>query len=190
MTSAYLLLVTGSLRSNLSRAKCTAQVGMSYRLYQNDFSIIFQIRWKFHSIGIKVIAMKFCSWHHSSAVVAYAKFWSDMMNNNRFTLKHILRRIWIPMVKPFVKWDPGDCFTNVSRALQKIISKFVYCTNSTCDEYFKLKLCTCAQSLALGTRTNFQIEILTINLISGVVYFRENILGSSRNVSETAPWTV
>ena len=32
MTSAYLLLVTGSLRSNLSRAKCTAQVGMSYRL--------------------------------------------------------------------------------------------------------------------------------------------------------------
>ena len=32
MTSPYLLLVTGSLRSNLSRAKCTAQVGMSYRL--------------------------------------------------------------------------------------------------------------------------------------------------------------
>ena len=33
MTSPYLLLVTGSLRSNLSRAKCTVQVGMSYRLY-------------------------------------------------------------------------------------------------------------------------------------------------------------
>ena len=47
----------------------------------------------------------------------------------------------------------------------------------------------CAQSLALGTRTNFQIEILTINVISGVVYYRENILGSSRYVSETAPWT-
>ena len=82
---------------------------------------------------------------------------------------------------------PGGCFTNISRALQKILSKFVYCTNSTCDENFNLKLCTCAQSLALGTRTNFQIEILTINVISGVVYFRENILGSSRNVSETAP---
>ena len=38
------------------------------------------------------------------------------------------------------------------------------------------------------TRTNFQIEILNINVISGVVYFRENILGSSRNVSETAHW--
>ena len=32
MTSPYLLPVTGSLRSNQSRAKCTAQVGMSYRL--------------------------------------------------------------------------------------------------------------------------------------------------------------
>ena len=64
----------------------------------------------------------------------------------------------------------------------------MYCTNSTCDENFNLKLCTCAQSLALGTRTNFQIEILTINVISGVVYFRENILGSLRNVSETAHW--
>ena len=64
----------------------------------------------------------------------------------------------------------------------------MYCTNSTGDENFKLKLCMCAQSLALGTRTNFQIEILTINVISGVVYFRENILGSLRNVSETAPW--
>ena len=70
---------------------------------------------------------------------------------------------------------PGGCFTNVSRALQKILSKFVYCTNSTCDENFKLKLCTCAHSLALGTRTNFQIEILTKNVISGVVFFRENI---------------
>ena len=86
-----------------------------------------------------------------------------------------------------VRGESGGCFTNVSRALQKILSKFVYCTNSTCDENFRLKLCTCAQSLALGTRTNFQIEILIINVISGVVYFRENILGSSRNVSETAP---
>ena len=37
MTSPYLLLVTGSLRSNLSRAKCTAQVGMSYRLMRVMF---------------------------------------------------------------------------------------------------------------------------------------------------------
>ena len=84
-------------------------------------------------------------------------------------------------------WWPGGCFTNVSRALQNILSKFVYCRNSVCDQNFKLKLCTCAQSHALGTRTKFQFEILIINVMSGVVYFREIILESSRNVSETNP---
>ena len=34
-------------------------------------------------------------------------------------------------------------------------------------------------------RTKFQLEILIINVISDIVYFREIILGSSRNVSET-----
>ena len=85
----------------------------------------------------------------------------------------------------------GGCFTNVSRALQDILSKFVYCRNRTSYENFKLKLCTCAQSHALGTRTKFQLEILTINVISGMVYFREIILESSRNVSKTTPcWTL
>ena len=42
--------------------------------------------------------------------------------------------------------------------------------------------------MALGTRTKFQIEILTINVISSIVDFREIILESSRNVSETIPW--
>ena len=82
----------------------------------------------------------------------------------------------------------GGCFTNVSRALQGILSKFVYCRNRTSYENFKLKLCTRAQSPALGTRTKFQLEILTINVISGMVYFREIFLESSRNVSETTPW--
>ena len=39
--------------------------------------------------GSIVIPMKFCPRHNSSAVVACAKFCSDMMNNNGFTLKHI-----------------------------------------------------------------------------------------------------
>ena len=83
--------------------------------------------------------------------------------------------------------SPGGCFTNVSRALQNILSKFVYYRNHTSYVNFKLKLCTCAQSHALGTHTKFQLEILTINVISGIVYFREIILESSRNVSETTP---
>ena len=42
---------------------------------------------------------------------------------------------------------PGVCFTNVSRALQDILLKFVYCRNRSSYENFKLKLCTCAQSI-------------------------------------------
>ena len=37
----------------------------------------------------------------------------------------------------------------------------------------------------MGTRTKFQLKILTINVISGIVYFREIILESSGNLSET-----
>ena len=40
----------------------------------------------------------------------------------------------------------------------------------------------------LWARTKFQLEIPTINVITGIVYFREIILESSRNVSETTPW--
>ena len=83
---------------------------------------------------------------------------------------------------------PGGCFTNVSRARQDILSKCVYCRNRTSYENFKLKLCTCAQSHALGTRAKFQLGILTINVVSGTVYFRDIILESTRNASETTPW--
>ena len=41
--------------------------------------------------------------------------------------------------------------------------------------------------MIFGTRTKFQLEILSINVISGIVYFREIILDSSWNVSETTP---
>ena len=40
----------------------------------------------------------------------------------------------------------------------------MYCRNHTSHENFKLKLCTCAQSHALGTRTQFQLEIFTLAL--------------------------
>ena len=63
----------------------------------------------------------------------------------------------------------------------------MYCRNHTFYENFKLKLCTCAQSHALGTCTKFHLEILTINVISGIVYFRKIILDISWNISETTP---
>ena len=86
--------------------------------------------------------------------------------------------------------DPSSCFTNVWRALQDVLSKFVYCRNHTSYENFKLKLCTWAQSHALGTRAKFQLGILIINVVSGIVYFRDIILESTQNVSETSPWNL
>ena len=41
----------------------------------------------------------------------------------------------------------------------------------------------CAQSNALGPHTKFQLEILTLNVIPGIVYFRQIIL----EISETTP---
>ena len=46
---------------------------------------------------------------------------------------------------------------------------------------------TCAQSMALGTGTKFQPEILIRSTILIIYKFRENILESSSNVSETFP---
>ena len=83
--------------------------------------------------------------------------------------------------------EPGGCFTNVSRALQKNLAKIYNTRNYINGDNSKLKLCTCAQSMALGTRTKFQLELLIRSAISAIHKFRENILESSRNVSETTP---
>ena len=56
--------------------------------------------------------------------------------------------------------ESGGCFTNVSRALQNNIAKMYNARNNIYAENFKLKSCTCAQSMALVTRTKFQLEIL------------------------------
>ena len=80
---------------------------------------------------------------------------------------------------------PGGCFTNVSRTLQNNLAKIHNTGNHIYGENFKLKLYTCAQSHALGTRTKFQLEILIRTTISAIHKFQDNILESSRNVSET-----
>ena len=83
--------------------------------------------------------------------------------------------------------EPGGCFTKVSRALQNNLAKIHNARNHISDDNFKLKLCTCAQSYALGSRTKFQLEILIKSTISVIREFRENILESWRNLSETTP---
>ena len=59
---------------------------------------------------------------------------------------------------------PWGCFTNFSRALQIISRKIYNASNDIYGENFKLKLCTCDRSRALGTRTKFQREMLIYTL--------------------------
>ena len=74
------------------------------------------------------------------------------------------------------------------RELSNIISQKTHNTeNHIHGENFKLKLCTCAQSHALGTPTKFQLEFLIRTTISAIHKFQENILESSWNDSETTP---
>ena len=83
---------------------------------------------------------------------------------------------------------PGEgCFTKVSRALQNVLLKFVYSRNHTSYGNFKLKFCMCAHSHAMGTHTRFQLDNLTINVISAIVYFCKIILESSWNISKQPP---
>ena len=74
--------------------------------------------------------------------------------------------------------QPGGCFTNISRALQNNLAKIYKARNNIYAENFKLKLCICAQSMALGTHTKFQLEILIRSTILVIYKFRENILES------------
>ena len=74
------------------------------------------------------------------------------------------------------------------RQLTKIISrKYTIAEITIYADNFKLKLCMCAQNMASGTRTKFQFEILIKSTILVIYKIRENILESSRNVSETPP---
>ena len=84
-------------------------------------------------------------------------------------------------------WQIASVGVPGGASLFRKLSKIVYCRNRTFYENVKLKLCTCAQSMALGTHTKFQFEILTMNVISGIVYFCKIILEGLWNVGKTPP---
>ena len=88
----------------------------------------------------------------------------------------------------FVGQGPGACFTNILRALQNDLVKIYNDRNHNYDNYFKLKLCMCAQSMALVTHTKFHIEIHIKSTIFAIQKFRENILESTRNLGVEPPW--
>ena len=77
MISPYLLLVTGNLWSNPSRAKCTALVGISYRLnsiYQeNAFYVVFKISPTFsglNKIATRQLQTTISSTTHAVSVIS------------------------------------------------------------------------------------------------------------------------
>ena len=74
-------------------------------------------------------------------------------------------------------------FTNVLQALQNNLAKIYNARNHIYGKNFKLELCTCAQSMALGTHTKFQLEILIRSIISATPKSRKNILESLLNIS-------
>ena len=82
--------------------------------------------------------------------------------------------------------EPRGCFTNVLRGLQNNLTKIHNARYRMYGENFKLKHCSCAQSMALGTRTKFQLEILITITISTIHKFRE-CLGKPASINESTP---
>ena len=91
-----------------------------------------------------------------------------------------------PLMK-WRQWGPGGCFTNVSRAHQNIFSQ-----NLCIAEIVPLmrisnwNLHMCPKQ-CFGHTYKISAWNYHHQCVSGIVYFREIILESSRNVSETTP---
>ena len=60
---------------------------------------------------------------------------------------------------------PEHCFTNVSLSLQNNLAEIHNARNHIYGENFNLKLCTCAQSMALGSRTNFSLKFSSVEFL-------------------------
>ena len=79
----------------------------------------------------------------SEIILQYTSFKRDVIKALGCCLVVIGNATYLDLVKQFLLW-PVVCFTNVSRALQNILSKFMYCKYHTSFDNFKL--CMCAQS--------------------------------------------
>ena len=72
-------------------------------------------------------------------------------------------------------WGWG-CFTKLLRVFYNDLAKIHNARNHIYGVNFKLNLCMFAQSMSLGARLSFQLELLISNMISAMPKFRENIL--------------
>ena len=79
------------------------------------------------------------------------------------------------------------CFTNILRALQNNIAKIHNARNHIYGKKFKLKLCMCVQSMALGTCTNFQLEIRIRSTVSAIHKFQEDVWRAHETLVKQLP---
>ena len=86
------------------------------------------------------------------------------------------------------------CFTNVSWALQNILSKFVYCRNRTSYENFKLRLCTFAQSYtwahvqSFGLKFSSQMWLLALYIFRRLFWRARETLVKQPPDTSPGPW--
>ena len=80
--------------------------------YRNSNST--EISFWSHPSCCEVIAMKFCMWYDSFAVVACANFCSPMTPCNGVTLNPDFHQIWIKIEKRLLKWALDLNFQDVS----------------------------------------------------------------------------
>ena len=135
-----------------------------------NYQSIIQSFWNFVQSTALIVS---CSTHQLETIGQL----KQMLRVNEILRNLSLR--WVPYGYPILRRTPSGLFHWRFVSYPEILSKFLCCGNRTSYENFKLKFCTCAQSHALGTRTKLQLEILTINPISDIAYFREIILESS-----------
>ena len=140
----------GSAEEDSPSSSCQGLEDICTRTYTSIHVDLATARYGFHNFGEHinlqryVIDVKNRASHPASIIIIISRLYPGQVSATYL-------KMW-------------GCFTNVSRALQNILYKFVYCKNRTYYESFTLKLCTCAQPHAFGTHTKFQLEILTINV--------------------------
>ena len=145
--------------------------GLIWRMYTQRYGVIKRNAYEICSS----ISVYFHCWYSVSAIQVTSHYqnqwWPSLLKHICITHLQWFSAMRYKKNKLEMAWG---VFHQRFTFLQNILLKFVYCRNPISYENFKLKLCCCAQS-----HTKFELEILTINVITGIVYFHKIILESS-----------
>ena len=102
-------------------------------------------------------------WHFECHFGLY--YWSVKIVMESMTFSETLKKTYLTF-----QWCWG-LFHLRLWALQNNLAKIYNARNHICGENFKLKLCMCTQSMALGTHIKFQLGILMTSMNSAIHNF-------------------